>query len=137
MIIRDDQHIRQYGWMRTRLDLKGNDLIVFSIIFGFSFASVGWYTGGRSGLAKWCGATTSGIDKNLKSLLNRKLILKEKSGEAFYSKCRYRCNFKEVERITGLDVQEIHTDNCSSRLEEQKLQQRLNQSEPERPTRYY
>ena len=31
-----DNYINIQGWMRTDLDLKGNELLVYAIIYGFS-----------------------------------------------------------------------------------------------------
>lgn len=65
------------GWMRTELDLKGNDLLVYAIIYGFSQTSEQKFTGSLQYLADWCGATKQGIQKNLKSLIDKGLIKKE------------------------------------------------------------
>ena len=56
------------GWMRTELNLKGNELIVYAVIYGFSQTEEQWYTGSLQYLADWCGATKQGVLKNLKSL---------------------------------------------------------------------
>lgn len=70
-------HIVIHGWMRNELNLKGNDLLVYAIIYGFSQAENQRYTGGIQYLADWCGATRQGITKNLKNLLDLGLIFKE------------------------------------------------------------
>ena len=101
MKIKDDQYVNFHGWMRTKLDLKSNTLIVFSLIYSFT-RNGGWYTGGRSGLAAWCGATETGIDKNIKELLDENLIIKEKLGKAKNSKCRFKANMNQIEKLVGL-----------------------------------
>ena len=64
------------GWMRTELNLKGNDLLVYAIIYGFSQSENQKFTGSLQYLADWCGATKQGILKNLKNLLDNGLIEK-------------------------------------------------------------
>ena len=64
------------GWMRTELNLKGNDLIVYAIIYGFSQTQNQKFTGSLQYIADWCGATKQGVLKNLKNLLDKHLIEK-------------------------------------------------------------
>lgn len=73
----NNNYITIQGWMRTELDLKGNDLLVYAIIYGFSQTDSQRFTGGLQYLADWCGATKQGIMKNLNNLLERELIQKE------------------------------------------------------------
>lgn len=75
-MIKEENFICIQGWMRTKLNLKGNELLVYSIIYGFSQAENHKFTGSLQYLADWCGATKQGVLKNLKSLLDKKLIEK-------------------------------------------------------------
>jgi hypothetical protein len=63
-------------WMRTELDLKGNDLLVYAIIHGFSQDGESAFCGILSYLADWCGCTKPGIRKNLNHLIELGLIEK-------------------------------------------------------------
>ena len=72
-----ENYIVVQGWMRTELGLKGNDLLVYAIIYGFTQAENQKFTGSLRYLAEWCGATKQGIIGNLKKLLERGLIAKE------------------------------------------------------------
>lgn len=67
------------GFMRTELNLKGNDLLVYAIIYGFSQTPQQRFTGSLQYLADWCGATKQGIQKNLKNLMERGLIKREET----------------------------------------------------------
>lgn len=78
--IKDDNYISIQGWMRTKLDLSGNDLIVYALIYGFSQTSNQKFTGSLQYIADWCGATKQGVMKNLNNLLDRGLIEKIKEG---------------------------------------------------------
>lgn len=77
MNIRAENHIVIHGWMRTTLNLKGNDLLVYSVIYGFSQTDNQRFTGSLQYLADWCGATKQGILKNLNNLIESGLIVKE------------------------------------------------------------
>lgn len=76
MAINQNNFITIQGWMRTELNLKGNDLLVYAIIYGFSQTENQRFTGSLQYLADWCGATKQGILKNLKNLLDLGLIEK-------------------------------------------------------------
>lgn len=89
--VNPENYVAVQGWMRTELDLKGNDLLVYAIIYGYSQDGESEFTGSLQYLADWCGATKSGIQKNLKNLLDKDLIKKreiEKNGVKF---CAYSC----------------------------------------------
>lgn len=86
-----EQFITIQGWMRTQLNLKGNDLLVYAIIYGFSQDGETRFTGSLQYLADWCGATKQGVQKNLKNLIDKGYIEKfevEKNGVRF---CEYSC----------------------------------------------
>jgi len=61
------------------LGLKGNDLIVFSVIFGFCQQPGHYFNGSLAYLQEWTGASRTGVLKNLDSLLLKGLISKEES----------------------------------------------------------
>ena len=58
------------------LKLKGNELIVFAIIYGFSQLDSQKYEGSLQYLADWTNSTKQGVIKNLKSLIKKELIIK-------------------------------------------------------------
>ena len=62
------------------LGLKGNEALVYAIIYGFSQNGESWFEGSQSYLAEWCGSTTRGIRKNLESLINKGFIEKRDGG---------------------------------------------------------
>ena len=79
------------GWMRTELDLRGNDLLVYAIIYGFSQDEENKFTGSLKYLADWCGATKQGIQKNLSNLLEKGLIKKSEEIKNGLKVCSYSC----------------------------------------------
>ena len=76
-MIKNESYIVIQGFMINELKLKGNDLIVYAIIYGFSQLKGQKFNGSLQYLAKWTNSSKQGVLKNLKSLLNQKLIAKE------------------------------------------------------------
>ena len=76
------------GWMVNDLKLKGNEKTVFAVIYGFSQDGESWFEGSRDYLANWCNCTSTGLDKNIKSLLEKELIIKKTIGKGRVFHCR-------------------------------------------------
>ena len=74
MKMSDKNFITIQGWMRTELNLSGNDLLVYAIIYGITQDGETEFYASQQYLADWCGCTTRGIRKNLDSLIERGLI---------------------------------------------------------------
>ena len=64
------------GFMVTDLHLKGNDLLIYAIIYGFSQTQNQLFTGSLSYLVEWTNSTKRGVQKNLNSLIDKGLIIK-------------------------------------------------------------
>lgn len=77
--IKDGSYINIKSFMVTELELKGNELLVYAIIYGFSQTNGTYFSGSTQYLADWTNSTRQGIMKNLKSLIDKGLI--EKVGE--------------------------------------------------------
>ena len=88
--VRDDNFVVEHGWMVNRLQLKGNDLRVYAIIYGFSQTGGQEFTGNLQYLADWVNGTKQGVQKNLKSLLDRGLIKKREYFTNGVKQCAYR-----------------------------------------------
>lgn len=87
----NDKYINIQGWMVNELKLKGNDLLVYAIIYGFSQDEESEFTGSLSYLATWCNATKNGIQKNLKRLIDSNLINKKTYVKNGVKYCSYSC----------------------------------------------
>lgn len=78
------------GWMVTELKLKGNELLVYAIIYGFSQSGEGQrYTGSLQYLAEWINGTKQGVIKNLKSLVDKGFVGKEEKNINGVKFCEY------------------------------------------------
>lgn len=76
-LVRRENYLIVLGWMITDLNLKGNELLVYAIIYGFSQKENQSFEGSLQYLADWTNSTKQGVLKSLKSLEEKKLIKKE------------------------------------------------------------
>lgn len=74
MDIKDTNFVTIQGWMRTKLNLKGNELLAYAVIYGFSQVDGAKFTGSRKYLAEWCGCSMATIDRTINSLVDKGLI---------------------------------------------------------------
>lgn len=89
-MIKDENYSVIQGWMRTKLNLKNNELIIYSIIYGMSQKENQSFKGGLKYLADWTGSTKQGVLNNLKSLVNKGYITKEESFINNIKQCEYK-----------------------------------------------
>lgn len=79
MTIQNENYLNIQGWMVAELKLKGNELLIYAIIYGFTQAPSQRYKGGLQYLADWTNSTKQGVIKSLKSLINKGYIEKEET----------------------------------------------------------
>ena len=72
--LKREQYLNIQAWMITDLELTGNDLIVYAIIYGFSQDGDNLFMGNRSYLAAWCRCSERSIQRNINNLIERGLI---------------------------------------------------------------
>lgn len=90
--IKRENYLNIQGWMVTDLKLKGNDLLIYALIYGFTQDGEQWFEGSRQYLADWCNSTKRGIVKNLQSLVEKGYLLKKDVVINDVKFCRYRAN---------------------------------------------
>lgn len=76
MDIKDANFIAIQGWMRTKLNLKGNGILIYALIYGFSQDGESRFRGSRKYIADWCGCSVDTVDRTLNSLVDKGLIAK-------------------------------------------------------------
>lgn len=77
MTIKDDNYFVIQGWMITQLGLKGTDLLVYAVIYGFAQDGETEYTGSLQYLCDFCGGVSRPtIIASLKRLVEEGLIRK-------------------------------------------------------------
>lgn len=91
-MIKKENYINIQSWMLLDLNLSGNDLIVYAIIFGFSQDGQSLYKGGINYIQEWLGCSKPTVISILKRLIDFNLIEKietiEKNGKYNYYKIK-------------------------------------------------
>lgn len=87
--IKPENYVQIQGWMISELGLKGNELLIFAIIYGFSQDEVNKFSGSLQYLADWTNSTKQGVLKNLKSLVDKNIISKEENINNGVKICSY------------------------------------------------
>lgn len=77
MAVKDENYIVIQGWMINRLNLKGNDLLIYALIYGFTQDGENFYTGGADYLSQFACCDISTVRRSLKRLAENGLIIKE------------------------------------------------------------
>lgn len=75
--MKDINYITIQGWMRTKLNLKGNELITYALIYGFTQDEDSWFSGSSSYVANWLGIEKRNALEVLKKLTEKGLIIKQ------------------------------------------------------------
>lgn len=74
--MKDENFFVVHGWMLKRLNLKGNDLIIFAIIYGFSQDGESEFKGSIKYLCEFANISRSTAMRSLKFLEEQNLIIK-------------------------------------------------------------
>ena len=72
-----DNFVVVWGFMRQALKLKGFELLIYAVIFGYYKSYASPFTGSRKYLAEWTGASRSSVENALASLEKKNYIKKE------------------------------------------------------------
>lgn len=76
-------------WMREELDLKGNELLVYALIHGFSQEAQGCFFGSLEYVCKACGCSRGTVKNTLKTLVDEGLLKKREIYENNVKMCQY------------------------------------------------
>ena len=96
MTIRDSNYITILAPMITRLKLKGNELLVFALIHGFSQDGESRFKGSLRYLIEWTGLDKTTVIKILKSLVEKQYITKFEYEKNKVRYCEYTTNYWAV-----------------------------------------
>ena len=86
--MQSDNFVVIQGWMCNELTLKGNDLLVYALIYGFSQDGESKFSGSRKYIAETFNISLPTVDKALKNLIDKELIEQtkiERNGIVFNS----------------------------------------------------
>lgn len=70
-------HFTVCGWMRTELNLTGNDLLVYALVYGFSQEQNSWCYATQDYIAEWVGSTTRTVKNSIHNLVEKRLIIRK------------------------------------------------------------
>ena len=74
--VKNENYFTVQGWMVNELGLKGNELMIYAIIYGFSQTDGQYFTGSQSYLAEWTNSTDRSVRNTLSSLVEKGLLEK-------------------------------------------------------------
>ena len=101
--IKKNSYITIMSFMVNDLSLKGNALLIYAIIYGFSQAENQAYTGSRQYLADWTNSSKQGIDKVLKQLIANGLIEKSEKEVNGIKFCEYKATYDTTQQNCLVD----------------------------------
>ena len=124
MEIKKESFFTVQAFMINELKLKGNELLIYAIIFGFSQAENQFFTGSLNYLASWCGILSKTTVKTiLNNLIDKGLLEKEDIYKNGVKYCKYKAlteiktisipadeNKKNCKGISKIDIG--YTKNC-------------------------
>lgn len=116
--VKNENFVAIQGWMVTELGLKGNSLLIYAIIYGFSQAEGQVFTGSLQYLADWTNSTKQGVLKNLKKLIDAGLIEKKEkniNGVKFVE--YYATKFNGVLNKVERGIKQSLTNNIENNIE--------------------
>lgn len=99
--LKDENYYQISGWMLNRLGLKGAELQVFAIIYGFSQDGESVFGGSLSYLCDWVGASKPTIIKALKDLVSKEYIVKDTLEVNNVIFNRYKVNLQVISNLQG------------------------------------
>ena len=113
--LRDGNYILIQSFMVEELKLKGNELLVYAIIFGFSQEDNQKFNGSLQYLADWTNSTKQGVVKNLKSLIEKGYIIKEEKSINNIKFCEYyTTKFNGIKQSLTNNIEDNIEDNIDT-----------------------
>ena len=115
--MKENNYITIPGFLRTRLDLKGSELIITALIYGYSQDGNSWFMGNTEYIAEWAGITAKNVLRSLKNLTEKGILEKK---EMFVNnkakRCYYRFNFEcsELQNSTVAGCQNSTVAGCQN-----------------------
>lgn len=89
--VKPENHIVIHGWMLTDLELKGSELIIYAVIYGFTQNTDNQlYTGSLTHLSDWANISKVSVIKTLTSLCEKGLIDKYEEYRNGVKFCSYK-----------------------------------------------
>ena len=91
-MVKENTYINIQAFMRNDLNLKGNELLAYAVIYGFSQDNESKFTGSANYIADWIGIDKRNVLNILKKLTEKNLIIKHKVNKNGVTHCDYEAN---------------------------------------------
>lgn len=115
--VKNENFIVIQGYMINELNLKGNELLIYAIINGFSQTENQAFTGSLQYLADWTNSTKQGVIKNLKSLVEKNYIVKTEKSINGVKFCEYHVTkFNSVVNNVDQSIKQSSTEGSKQSL---------------------
>lgn len=119
--VKNENYLVIHGYMVNELQLKGNELLIYAIIHGFSQTEGNVFSGSLQYLAEWTNSTKQGVMKNLKSLQDKGLIGKNEKYINGVKFCEYyTTEFNRVLNNVEWGMKQSLPNNIENTIEENK-----------------
>ena len=114
--VKNENYYQVQGWMVNELGLKGNELMIYAIIYGFSQTDGQYFTGSQSYLAEWTNATDRSVRNTLSSLVEKGLLEKIDKTINRVKYCEYKALIPDREENISAGTENISagTENISA-----------------------
>ena len=93
--MKDNNYIVIQGWMINRLNLSGNRLLLYAIVYGFSQNGESSFTGSINYIANLLSCSRPTVIKTMSELIDLGLVKKHTENENGVSFNSYKCVFED------------------------------------------
>lgn len=97
----DDNYLTIHGWMVSKLGLKGNELLAFALIFGFSQDGETEFKGSLKYISTWLNCSKSTTIRTIDALVEKELIVKRQEIINDVAFNRYSINESGMNRVVS------------------------------------
>lgn len=112
----DNNYYTVQGWMVTRMNLAGNELLAYALIYGFSQDFESRFSGSLEYICKSLNVSKNTAKKALNGLLDKNLIIKTDILKNNIKYCEYNCCEKAYKKILGEILEDKNENNKNKKV---------------------
>ena len=114
--VQDTNYITIHGWMLTKLNLSGNELLIYALIYGFSQIEGHNFHGSLQYIANWTNLSKQSCIANLKKLVEKNLIIKKEKEINGLKFCEYSTNLNSIQESL-IPIKETLINNIDNNID--------------------
>jgi len=99
----DDTYIVLKGWMRSKLALKGNNLMAFALVYGFCQDGTNTFDASLAFVKKWLGVSQPTAVSVMASLVDMDYLIKTDNGPG--NPFTYTVNWQKINQLKNFTTQ--------------------------------